>query len=135
MLSTARTQICRSTLNVRVRSYSTRPWNSRSAQLVERSVAFDVEGTCTVPELKKAVGEKFKIPMRYYRLTYSGKVLADDKTLSDYGITKEATIIMASRLVRGRDPQRPPLTPIEQEQRRVQESTKCDADNCWGSSN
>jgi large subunit ribosomal protein L40e len=67
----------------------------------ERTIAYDVEQTCTVLELKQEIMQKLGWPVSLQRLVYAGKMLENKKTLKDYDITKEATIYLSHRMKGG----------------------------------
>ena len=52
----------------------------------------DFESCDTIRSLKLVISNKFSIPYDIFYLLYSGKMLVDKKTLSDYNLESECTI-------------------------------------------
>ena len=52
----------------------------------------ELESYDTIRSLKLIVSNKFNIPYNVFYLIYSGKMLADQKTLSDYNLESECSI-------------------------------------------
>ena len=63
-----------------------------------RKQALNFEGTDTVLQIKQALQEKEGIQVDQIRLIYSGKQLADDKTIESYQIAAGGTIHMVLQL-------------------------------------
>ena len=63
-----------------------------------RKQALNFEGTDTVLQIKQALQEKEGIQVDQIRLIYSGKQLADDKTIESYAIAAGGTIHMVLQL-------------------------------------
>jgi len=61
--------------------------------------AVDVEKTDTILHIKKLIFEKEQIPARFLLLTAGTRCLDENKTLADYGISREATIYFRVRAV------------------------------------
>ena len=52
----------------------------------------EFESYDTIRSLKLTISNKFNIPYNVFYLIYSGKMLVDEKTLSDYNLQSECSI-------------------------------------------
>lgn len=69
--------------------------------LTGKTATIDVEGTDSIASLKEKLREKEGIPADQQRLVFAGKLLEDDRTISDYNIRKESTVHLLLRLKGG----------------------------------
>lgn len=62
-------------------------------------IEIEITKSATVLELKEVIKEKTGIEQNRQSLVYKGKILADDKTLSEYHVENEHTLILVEKVV------------------------------------
>lgn len=68
-------------------------------KLTNNNTTFDVKilSNASVTELKKACVEKSTYAIEEQNMVYKGRILADEKIISDYGVQNDHTIILVCR--------------------------------------
>jgi len=68
--------------------------SSTARTTTPQTFALDVPDNSTIHQVKQLTQLKTQLHPSDIRLMYCGKILADDKGLANYGITKESTLTL-----------------------------------------
>jgi len=63
-----------------------------------KTITLDIEPFNTIQDIKSIIYDKEGVPQKYQRLTFAGKPLEDDRIVSDYNISKDATLHLFLKL-------------------------------------
>ena len=62
-----------------------------------KTIIIECNYSSTIMDIKELISNKLLIPYKYYYLTYNGKILNNNKMISDYNITDDLTLYMHIR--------------------------------------
>ena len=82
-------------------------------QLSNKSSVIEIDPNVTVNDLKSKIAEIVDLVPERQRLIHNGKILKDDKTLSEYNIEEGHTVILLKRSLPSDKPA-PPPDPVTQ---------------------
>ena len=69
--------------------------------LTGKTITLQVEASDTIEDVKEMIQNKERIPPWDQRLSFIGRYLEDERTLSDYNIQKETTLNLMPLRYRG----------------------------------
>ena len=63
-----------------------------------KTITLEVDCDCTIAQAKVMINNKEGIPIEIMRLIFSGKLLQDDRTFSDYNIQRDSAMHLVTHI-------------------------------------